>query len=115
MFENKLTDIMNCLIDYLPNEWTKVILHGEFDKTHYTFYYYTKIGNEYKQCFNMEATGISRDDVRKCFAAIYDICKDTDKEWNSFDLTINNDGKFSIEYNFDHELQLDEWKSKYLI
>ena len=115
MFEDKLSDIAKCLINYLPSAWIKVIFHGEFDKTHYAFYYYVKTKDKYTQCFNMEAMGISRDDVRKCFSEIYDMCKDIDKEWNSFDLTINNDGKFKAEYNYDNDLQLDEWKSKYLI
>ena len=115
MFEEKISDIAICLMDCLPNDWTKVILHGEFDKTHYTFYYYVNIGDDYKQCFNLDSLGINRECVRKCFEKIYDICKNIDKEWNSFDLKINNDGKFSIDYNYDDELQLDKWKAKYLI
>lgn len=114
MLESKLNKVADLLTEVLPENWEKVIFHGDFDDTYYDFYYYVKINNKYIQCFNLDMYGIDKESVQSCFEKIFKICSGIKKTWSSFDLAIDNEGSFKIDYNYENELTIDEWKEKYL-
>ena len=38
-----------------------------------------------------------------------------EEQWKNYTLTINEEGKFQVDYSYEEEFDLDIWKKKYLV
>lgn len=114
MFENKVNDIANEIVPYLPDNWERIVLHGYFTDTGYLYYFYVKVDNEYINCLEMEKYGISEKEIYAIQKSLYNICKAQKVDFHSFDLEVESNGKFKMHYNYGEQLGIREWKEKFL-
>lgn len=114
--ENILEEITDELFVLLPKGWEKVVLYSEIEEKHYNIFFYVKINGEYVQCYNLEALcGTTEMEIdgfaEKMHERIMDL---SEKTWTQSTIMINADLTFFIDYSYDEEFNLFEWKSKYL-
>lgn len=135
MNDEKLTilyqQIAEVVVDTIPEEWSKVYLYGEIvegSQTAYFYYYPEGRGNPVYSHDIAEIFNVSESEYSEKWHQLVDIIqklwrefKDNDQApWTNLTLTLENTGKFNIEFNYDNLSNADAherrtiWKYKYL-
>jgi hypothetical protein len=117
-FAEKLYLALNPL---LPSEWEKAVFRGIILPESCEFYFFCLAEGRYYGSRDLIDAGIftSRDmnaaylQIRKTARSILE---NKDSKWCSFTFTVNNEGSFSIDYEYDGESMISyvDWKNKYL-
>lgn len=116
MIENSVEEIFDAMLDICPSNWERLALHADADDTHTEMYFYVKCGGRYYT--SEEAAmlcGVSLDELTDAYRNIILLCeKPEEAEWLGFDLVIDGDGSFEINYNY-APIDDTEWEKKYLV
>ena len=123
--------IAEVVADTIPEEWSKVYLYGEIVEGSQTayFYYYPKVSDS--PVYSHDITDfftVSESEYSEKWHQLVDIIqklwrefKDNDQEpWTNLTLTLENTGKFNIDFNYNDLSNADAherktiWKYKYL-
>ena len=106
--------------NFLPVEWSKVIVYLEHGEESYSYSFYVKVDKHYINCFDV---GVSE---RKLFAAFSKIEKKVSKErkkldkcWSNMTMIVDNKGNMKTAFDYTDLSQGNykykkEWKMKYL-
>lgn len=123
--------IAELVVDIIPEEWSKVYLYGEIVEGSQTaYFYYYPYGSD-SPVYSHDITElftVSESEYSERWHQLVDIIqklwrefKDNDQEsWTNLTLTLENTGKFNIEFNYDDLSNADIherktiWKYKYL-
>lgn len=117
-------DVFDLLQDFLPQNWTEMVLFAGYTKGSYSMKYYCKIGNAaFIDCFHIG--GVSRADLLKLFINMDKILSkertllDEENRWTVLTMIVDNEGKMRTEFDYnDHSEDMlayeKEWKKKYL-
>lgn len=118
-------DIFDKLLDFLPDDWKKVIYVAWYTNGSYSMKFYSKTdNNKYVDCFNMP--GISKSAITNLFMDLHRLIAenreelDKNKLWTVFTMQVDSNGymKAFFEYE-DHSRDLlkyeREWEKKYLV
>lgn len=117
MVEKYLEKSIGDLFELLPNGWERVVLYSEIDPLHYNIFFYVKYNGSYYQCYNLEKLcNTTGDEVDQFAEKWHEIALKHKKkeEWSAYTVTIENSGKFEVEYAYEDEFDLDSWKAQYL-
>lgn len=119
------------LQEILPADWEKVIFYAEVTDSSYEIFYYVFVSDREAplQCYDIpELYEIEEEKIDEVFEELYNplLAEQSDLEhqgkekWTNYTLVLENNGKFSVNYDFSPlELEgynyLTEWKKKYLV
>ena len=117
MVEKYLNQSIEALYRLLPSGWEKVVLYAEIDTMHYNIFFYVKHNGAYYQCYNLERLcGTKEIEIDDFATNWYEIAlKDKEQEdWVAYTLTVNASGEFEVEYSYEGDFSITEWKKRYL-
>lgn len=123
MEKEMLQSISKSLMNCLPEKWEKVCVYIQETESSYDIFFHVKVNGVYIQCFNLEKDyGVTRKELRSAFKEIAETVKNdqNEKKWYVMTFLLSNDGKFSIEYEYndysDNSIAYkNQWKDKYLV
>lgn len=123
MEKEMLQSITENLIKVLPENWEKVASYIQVTESSYDIFFHVKLNGVYIQCFNLEKDyGITRKELRDSFKKIAESVKNdqNEKKWYVMTFLLSNDGKFSVEYEYNDYSEnsiayKNQWKTKYLV
>ena len=118
MVEKYVNESIESLYSLLPSGWEKVVLYAEIDKMHYNIFFYVKHNGTYYQCYSLDKLcDTSEDEVDEFSEKWYEIALEYKKkeEWKAYTLSVDKSGNFEIEYSYDVDFNLDDWKSRFLL
>ena len=124
-------EIVEKVADIIQEDWTKVYLYGEItDGVRKSYFnYYPKDNNKPVYCNNIpELFNIDEDEYDKLWCELLDSLqelwlefkKNGEEVWTNLTLTIDNIGKFKIDYSYEDLTNADDyerhiiWDYKYL-
>ncbi len=124
MNESVYQEVFDLVQDYLPEEWTSIVLFVGYTEGSYSMKYYVKDNdNDYIDCFKLNNT--SRTELIKLFIEIDEILSkerellDRKNKWTIMTFMVDNTGKMKAEFEYDdHSEDLisyeRKWRDKYL-
>ena len=125
MNDNIYQDILDKLIDYLPDGWKTLIFFAGYTNGSYSMKFYSGNGDKkYTDCYSMP--GASKAALIKLFMSIDKELstqrKDLgeDNAWTIFTMRVDSDGHMKTDYEYDdHSEDMvtyeREWEKKYLV
>lgn len=115
--ENILEEITKDLFCLLPKGWNKVVLYSDVEEKHYNIFFYVKTKEGYVQCYNLESLcGTTEAEIDDFVEMLYEKVLGLDENVRSqYTVVINSDLSFLVDYCYEEEFDLIEWKNKYLI
>lgn len=117
MVEKYLNQSVETLYKLLPTGWEKVVLYAEIDTMHYNIFFYVKYNGVYYQCYNLKKLcRTTENEIDEFATKWYEIAlRNKEQEnWTAYTLTINSSGKFEVEYSYEDDFSISEWKKRYL-
>lgn len=112
--------IFNEVSDFLPSEWSNVVIYLEHGEEAYSYSFYVKVGDKYIKCFDL---GVSEN---KLFAAFARIEKKVSKErnkldkcWSNMTMIVDDEGNMKTAFDYTdlsrgNYQYKKAWKKKYL-
>lgn len=117
MVEEYIDKASKYIFEVLPEGWSNLVLYAELDAMHYNIFFYTKVSGKYVQCYNLDnICDVSEEEIDAAIEKWYQIAlkNKKDETWKSYTVNISNSGSFQIDYVYDEEFDLDDWKKEYL-
>lgn len=117
MVEKYINEAFASLGDVIPKDWEKIKLHAIINLDYYEIFFYVKCNGEYIQCYDLEDKyQITEDEIDDVFETWYkiSIAEKKEEEWQDYTVSIESNGKFAVDYNYDNDFDLFIWKDKYL-
>ena len=106
--------------NFLPSEWTQLVVYLEHGEEAYSYSFYVKVGGKYIKCFDL---GVSEN---KLFAAFARIEKKVSKErskldkcWSNMTMIVDDEGNMKTAFDYTdlsrgNYQYKKSWKKKYL-
>lgn len=106
--------------DFLPFEWSKVVIYLEHGEEAYSYSFYVKVGRSYVKCFDLEIS------ENKLFAAFARIEKKVSKErskldkcWSNMTMVVDDEGNMKTAFDYTdlsrgNYQYKKAWKKQYL-
>lgn len=125
MEERIYQDILDKLIDFLPEGWKNMVFFAGYTNGSFSMKFYSENGDKnYTDCFNMPGTSKAR--LIKLFMSIDKLLSNQrkelgpDKKWTIFTMQVDSDGHMKTEYEYgDHSEDMvayeSVWKKKHLV
>ena len=114
--------IFDEISNFLPDEWTKLVIYLEYGEESYLYSFYVKIGDKYVKCYDLD---VSEKDICDAFSRIDDeVFKersklDKDKRWSNMTMIVDDRGNMKTDFDYtdfsNGNYQYKKaWKKKYL-
>lgn len=112
--------IFNEVSDFLPDDWSKLVVYLEHGEEAYSYSFYVKMDGNYVKCFDLAVS------EEKLFAAFARIEKYVSKErnklekcWSNMTMIVDNRGNMKTDFDYtdlsNGNYQYKKaWKKKYL-
>ena len=115
--------LLDELLDVVPANWKKVVLHAEYTATSYSFKYFVNSEDKYIDCFDLK--GIDETLLIQKFMKLDEIIRPSraglsgKNKWSVMTVVFQNDGNFKTEFDYDDISEnsieyFQKWKTKYL-
>lgn len=121
MMNDKIYQIIfDEISQFLPNEWSKLIVYLEHGKEAYSYSFYVKIKDDYVKCFDL---GIPESELFSAFSRIEkQVSKERsqlEKPWTNMTMVVDSDGNMKTNFDYTNlshgNYQYKKaWKNKYL-
>ena len=112
--------IFDEISNFLPANWTKLVMRLEYGEEAYSYSFYVKIDGKYVNCYDLD---VSENNICAAFSRIDDeVFKersklDKDKRWTNMTMIVDNDGNMKTEFDYaefsDYQYE-KAWEKKYL-
>lgn len=112
--------IFDEISNFLPDEWTKLVIYLEHGEEAYSYSFYVKINGEYVKCFDLP---VSEEKLFAAFARIEnnvskERCK-LDNHWSNMTMIVDDRGNMKADFDYtdlsNGNYQYKKaWKKKYL-
>lgn len=124
MNEQIFQEVFDLVQDFLPQNWTKMVLFAGYTEGSYSIKYYCKTEEkDFMDCFNLGVT--SQANLIKLFINIDKVLSkereslDDKNRWTIFTMMVDHDGRMRTEFCYDDHsedmiIYEKEWKKKYL-
>ena len=112
--------IFNEVSDFLPDEWTDLIVYLEHGEEAYSYCFYVKTNEKYVKCFDLD---ISEEKLLAAFARIEKkVSKERsklDKCWSNMTMIVDGNGNMKTDFDYTdlsrgNYQYKKAWKKKYL-
>lgn len=112
--------IFNEVVDFLPSEWTNVVIYLEHGEEAYSYSFYVKVSGKYVKCFDLD---ISENELFAAFARIEKkVSKERsklDKCWSNMTMIVDDEGNMKTAFDYTdlshgNYQYKKAWKKKYL-
>lgn len=120
MEKNELyQSLLNIMVDYLPDEWEKIVAMFICDEKVCSYSLYAKLpSGKYTSC--MEDSEESDFDVDDMLEMLSLDKEENNETWITMTMIIQNTGDFNVEYDYDKPdyeeySHIDKWINKYLV
>ena len=122
--EEFVTKIFEIMVEILPANWEKMILHIALSPGVQSMYFFTRMEKQtkYYSYYDLQQNGIfSKEEYKNIRLKIgkesFLFQKNWKEPWTGYTLVIQRDGKVNIHYEFEEQpLGIsEEWKKQYLI
>lgn len=106
--------------DFLPSEWTKVVIYLEHGEEAYSYSFYVKMKGKYMKCFDLD---ISENKLLAAFSRIEKkVSKERsklDKCWSNMTMVVDDEGNMKTAFDYTdlsrgNYQYKKAWKKKYL-
>lgn len=118
MVEEYIDKAVDCLFEVLPDKWERIVLFAEFDERHYNIFFYLRVDGKYYQCYGLDKIcRVSEKDIDKVTEEWYKLGMKhkNDETWKYYTVIIDENSKFKVDYVYEDNFDLDNWKHKYLV
>ena len=123
MLNNKTYQlIFDEIIDFLPDDWEKLVVYLEHGEESYSYSFYVKSNGEYTKCFDLQ--NIYEKDLLSAFSEIEKNVSEErnnskDELWSNMTMVIDNKGNMKTDFDYSdlsggNYHYKESWKKKYL-
>lgn len=108
------------ILQFLPNNWTKLVVYLEHGENSYSYSFYVKMNESYVKCFDLD---VSLESLLAAFARIEKTVSrerfKLEKKWSNMTMIVHNDGNMNTYFDYTdlssgNYQYKKTWQSKYL-
>lgn len=125
MSNDMFQKIFDILIDFLPENWSKLVYMAEYYEGSFSMKYYVKTSNsDYISCYDMENFDnnnfiITSIELNKIIS-VNRLQLSEDKRWSAIAMTVESNGKMYTDFDYTNIIEdqieyVENWEKKHLI
>ena len=114
-----IAPVVNCIQEFLPENWKDLRLRLNINKGFYEIYFYVNTNGQWWYSLDLwKLFSIDMDKFDDLYNEmcdkIYDLCIDDqqEKQWTSCTINVLNTGKFDLEFEYDDRIEHEDWLKK---
>lgn len=122
--DNVFQEVLNTVIDYLPENWERVAIYFARVNSMIDFNYYVDDGKGYESAYTRKE--YNSDDYNELTLDLNDLLMaerdklPKKKQWSVFTMFVQSSGKFKVDYSYDNISKTfleykEKWEQEYII